>query len=27
MQAVKNESLFTIAQEIRNKLKKVIDQL
>jgi uncharacterized protein (DUF302 family) len=27
MQAVKNESLGSIAEEVRNKLKKVIDQL
>jgi uncharacterized protein (DUF302 family) len=27
MQAVKNESLGNVAEEVRNKLKKVIDQL
>ncbi len=27
MQAVKNESLGSVAEEVRNKLKKVIDQL
>lgn len=27
MQAVKNESLGTVAEEVRNKLKKVIDNL
>ena len=27
MMAVKNESLGSVAEEVRNKLKKVIDQL